>query len=188
MVRKESNNGPLYDYEGGDVTYVGIISGVFDFDQFLKMMTSSFNRICEGNYHVYALIDGIRFRVDNVDDINFHWEILPVDEEGFTHLYCCNDQSTIKETSIAGIMPTVTTEIQPLPATSEHSAPLSFTSFITSHFGSQHASSTPVKKLPVKRKLPDLVNEDSESSQFQFDGLTQNPTFPTQQSQGSLCT
>lgn len=167
----------MYRYEGGDVFNIGTISGLWNFDSLLKRMRAACARISGFNLTIYALFDGIRSRVDDTNDLAFHWEILPTDEDGFTHLYCITDFSNNLSSPLPPVVSSEPIEVElnsPLPPVEPASevdtnAPLSFTNFILTHFGSPKAKATPPHKLAVKRKLTEIVDD----------------SVPTQQSQGN---
>lgn len=174
FTRYESNFGSMYKYEGGEVSSLGIVSGVIDFKSFMKKMTDSSSKICGGNLIIYALIDGIRFRVDDINDLSFQWEVLQSDENGFIHFYCVDDQISQNINSSA---PAFTRQNSPsvLPPIQvedndafefQSPGPLSFTNFIISQFGS------PPHKLAVKRQLDEIYS-------------TNIGAIPTQESQGN---
>lgn len=166
--REFTKNGPSYTYDGGQVHKVGKISVEWvKIRTLLLIITKAFAKHGPNNINVYTLNDGIRFRVDNDDDLKFQWETLPSDQDGVTHIYCINGVPTgskfTHELISDSQASTVTNQAPQLPL------PLL----------------RPLEKLPVKRRSKEYVKEQAYNEagldvfvdMSEFEGLSTQESF-----------
>lgn len=167
--------GTIYKYDGGDVYDLGTtFGGGLKFEHLLKMMRTVFATKGAKNLTVYVLNDGIRSRVDDDDDLDFQWQILPVDEGGYIHFFCVNGE-TASSTATVSVPPKGNSPFMQYLTTK--------TSKETNNENKKKAS--PVKKLPVKRKLDGILHE-AETNNVNMELIVDLTEYFTQQTQGKF--
>lgn len=189
FLTEESDVGALYKYEGGRVYDLGsVFGGGLTFDNFKKMITVVFTRNGAKNICIYALNEGVKFRVDDDDDLNFQWQILPFDELGYTHFYCFNENDFDSPLKTIPKDPITSSQTEQPPSLKKLADTPPRSTRSKSHLSPlvpELSNKSPLKKLPVKRKLPTEISDITPEADFDlFVDFTHFGDVCTQESQG----